>query len=147
MPAPAGSDHTDITETANDASITRQAIPPETDFGSRFPRKALTRKPDERAAEESAAATSALCETGHGRRHEDHKDHKFFVVFAIFVAFVPQPSAVYQPHYHFNIVKASGLSVSRCRKSAMTSARPTAASAAATVMTKNTMIWPSTVPW
>ena len=28
----------------------------------------------------------------------------------------------------------------------MTRARPTAASAAATVITKNTMIWPSTVP-
>ena len=49
--------------------------------------------------------------------------------------------------HHLSDVNASGLSVSRCRKSAMTSARPTAASAAATVMTKNVMIWPSTVPW
>src|SRR5688500_19939853 len=44
------------------------------------------------------------------------------------------------------LFRSSGLSVSRCRKRAMTSARPTAASAAATVMTKNTMICPSTVP-
>jgi len=40
---------------------------------------------------------------------------------------------------------ASGLNVSLCRKSEITSARPTAASAAATVMTKNVMICPSTV--
>ena len=49
--------------------------------------------------------------------------------------------------HHFSDVNASGFSDSRCRKSAMTSARPTAASAAATVMTKNVMICPSTSPW
>ena len=48
--------------------------------------------------------------------------------------------------HHFSDVNASGLSDSRCRNSAMTSARPTAASAAATVITKNVMIWPSTSP-
>jgi hypothetical protein len=49
-------------------------------------------------------------------------------------------------HHHLSSVKASGLSVWRCLKSAITSASPTAASAAATVITKNVMIWPSTVP-
>src|SRR5437762_2812952 len=49
-------------------------------------------------------------------------------------------------HHHFNSVKASGLSDSRWRKRPMTIAKPTAASAAATVMTKNVMICPSTVP-
>jgi len=48
--------------------------------------------------------------------------------------------------YHLREVKASGVSVSRCRNRAMTIARPTAASAAATVITKNVMIWPSTDP-
>ena len=48
--------------------------------------------------------------------------------------------------YHFNWVNMSGLSDSRCRNSAMTIARPIAASAAATVMTKNTMICPSADP-
>ena len=42
--------------------------------------------------------------------------------------------------YHFRLVNASGLSVSLWRKSAMMIASPTAASAAATVMTKKTMI-------
>ena len=45
--------------------------------------------------------------------------------------------------HHFSAVNESGLSDSRWRNSAMTIARPTAASAAATVITKNTMIWPS----
>ena len=48
--------------------------------------------------------------------------------------------------HHLSDVNTSGLSDSLCRNSAMTSARPTAASAAATVITKNTMIWPSTEP-
>ena len=48
--------------------------------------------------------------------------------------------------YHLSDVNTSGLSDSLCRNSAMTSARPTAASAAATVITKNTMTWPSTAP-
>ncbi len=48
--------------------------------------------------------------------------------------------------HHFSDVKLSGLSESLCRKSAITIARPTAASAAATVMTKNTMICPSIDP-
>ena len=49
-------------------------------------------------------------------------------------------------HHHFSDVNASGFSDSRWRNSAMTIARPTAASAAATVMTKNMMICPSTSP-
>ena len=42
---PTASSETDSAETANDAIIARQASPPETDFGSRRPKKALTRKP------------------------------------------------------------------------------------------------------
>src|ERR1043166_3602041 len=49
-------------------------------------------------------------------------------------------------HHHFNSVNESGFSDSRCRNRLMTIARPTAASAAATVITKNTMIWPSATP-
>src|SRR6185436_9526274 len=49
-------------------------------------------------------------------------------------------------HHHFNSVNESGFSDSRCLNRLMTIARPTAASAAATVMTKNTMIWPSADP-
>src|SRR5205823_11651365 len=48
--------------------------------------------------------------------------------------------------YHFSTVNASGFRDSRCLKSAMTIARPTAASAAATVITKKTMICPSADP-
>jgi hypothetical protein len=36
---------TAMTDTTNDAIITRQAMPPETDFDSRRPKKALTAKP------------------------------------------------------------------------------------------------------
>ncbi len=55
-------------------------------------------------------------------------------------------SGIKASSHHFNDVSESGLSDSRWRKSAMISARPTAASAAATVITKKTMIWPSTSP-
>ena len=48
--------------------------------------------------------------------------------------------------YHFSRLKASTSSVSLWRWSAMMMARPTAASAAATVSTKNTSTWPSSVP-
>src|SRR5262249_12636257 len=49
-------------------------------------------------------------------------------------------------HHHFSDVNASGLSDSRWRNRPITTASPTAASAAATVMTKNVMICPSTLP-
>ena len=42
MPA---SCHTSVAATANDASITSEASPPETDFGSRLPIVELTTKP------------------------------------------------------------------------------------------------------
>ena len=45
--------------------------------------------------------------------------------------------------HHFSSVNDSGFSDSRWRNRLITIARPTAASAAATVITKNTMIWPS----
>ena len=44
--------------------------------------------------------------------------------------------------YHFNKLLLSTFNVSRFRNIAMTSASPTAASAAATTRTKNTKIWP-----
>src|SRR5580765_3563177 len=48
------------TETAKAASITRQATPPETDFGSRFPRKALTRNPARGSSGISASTAAAV---------------------------------------------------------------------------------------
>src|SRR6185503_7466972 len=48
--------------------------------------------------------------------------------------------------HHFSAVKESGLSDGRCRNRLITIARPTAASAAATVITKKTMICPSLDP-
>src|SRR5947199_6704409 len=66
-------------------------------------------------------------------------------------AFVPswQACAVvssWRSVHHFSVVNESGFSDSRCRNNAITIARPTAASAAATVMTKKTMIFPSAAP-
>src|SRR5215510_2126175 len=41
----AASCHTDVAATENEASITADAIPPDTVFDRRFPKKALIRKP------------------------------------------------------------------------------------------------------
>src|SRR5262249_50257057 len=48
--------------------------------------------------------------------------------------------------HHRRLISSSALVVSRQRKTARMIARPTAASAAATVMTKNTITWPSIEP-
>src|SRR6187200_477130 len=48
------------TETAKAASIARQATPPEMDFGSRFPRKALTRNPASGSSGISASTAAAV---------------------------------------------------------------------------------------
>src|SRR6185369_17980760 len=62
------------TETAKAASIARQANPPEMDFGSRFPRKALTRKPANGRRGIRASMNVSLNEPR--LSHKDHKDHE-----------------------------------------------------------------------
>src|SRR5258708_36641890 len=136
-------------EVANEPTITAQASAPDRIFGSRFPKKALIRKP---ANGSSGIRSNITASNDHGptasaQRHQDTKAQKQILFESLcLAAFVYLPRARSSPDpYHLSKVNASGLNVSRCRKMAMTSARPTAASAAATVMTKNTMICPSTM--
>src|SRR5215510_7384052 len=89
--------HTLIAETANDASITRHASPPDTLFDSRFPIDALIRKPTsgnrgisdstwsplerrerfrvERLAMPEEADHERQTDGGLGRRHRHHEEH------------------------------------------------------------------------
>ena len=117
-------------DTANEASIAPQAIAPAAPLLIRRPRPAFSRKPTN-----GRSGISSSMQQMQPRRHEDTKTVIF--VPSCFVAIVLTIST---------LVNESGLSDSRCRNSAMTIARPTAASAAATVITKNTMICPSTEP-
>ena len=98
----------------------RRLLRPTSD--SRRPKNALTRNP----ANGSSGISSSIIEL-------------------VGLESLRRPAAIC-PVTTSSAVNASGFSVSRWRKSEITSARPTAASAAATVMTKNVMIWPSTVP-
>src|SRR3954467_14046252 len=52
--------NTAATDTPNAASIARQATPPETDFGNRLPRKALTRNPANGSSGISASTAIAI---------------------------------------------------------------------------------------
>src|SRR5262245_7995437 len=81
--------------------------------------------------ETGAAESGATSET---RNHEDAKTRGTRQVFFVLSRLGNRPL------HHFKAVHESGFSVSRWRNSAITMASPTAASAAATVMTKKTMI-------
>ena len=71
------------------------------------------------------------------KRHKRHKSFSFLCLFAANSFF-----ALKHRFHHLSKLLLSTLSDSRLRNIAITRARPTAASAAATTSTKNTKIWP-----
>ena len=145
MPESLTSDHTLTAETANDPSIARHRDAAGDGLRQPLPEEGVDQEAEER--EQRDQDQHQHSPTGATARHKGHEDTKTTKTFgsSCLCDFVLRASAVHHP-LPLKLVKASGLSVSRCRNSAITSARPTAASAAATVITKNVMIWPSTVP-